>query len=132
MKYHQKKLIQKIRDEVFIKEQGISKDIEFDGKDDDSCHVLVFSNKHVIATGRMQKDGRIGRIAVLKEHRKKGLGTMVMKAFIEEAKNKRYKKVYLDSQLSAVAFYEKLGFVLSSEVFVKAEIEHITMNKVLA
>ncbi len=66
-----KEVIQKIRDEVFIKEQGISKDIEFDGKDDDSCHVLVFSNKHVIATGRMQKDGRIGRIAVLKEHRKK-------------------------------------------------------------
>lgn len=126
-----KEAIQKIRDEVFIKEQGISKDIEFDGKDVDSYHVLVSFEDTKIATGRMQKDGRIGRISVLKEYRNRGLGTLIMKAFIKEAKKKKYEKVYLDSQITAVSFYEKLGFTISSDVFVKAEIEHITMNKIL-
>jgi len=123
--------IKDIREEVFIKEQKISRDIEFDGKDDEAIHVLVFFQNIALATGRMLSDGRIGRIAVLKEHRKKQIGTMIIKAFINEALKRDFKKVYLDSQKNALAFYEKLGFEISSEVFVKAGIEHITMQKVL-
>ncbi len=122
--------ILKIREEVFIEEQGISKNIEFDGKDDKAIHSLVFFKDIAVATGRMLCDGQIGRIAVLKEYRKKQIGTMIMKTFIKEAKNRNYEKIYLNSQKSVISFYEKLGFTISGKSFFKANIEHITMNKV--
>lgn len=121
--------IQDIRKEVFIKEQGIDEVIEFDGLDEEAKHVLVYTKHKAIATGRILKDGKIGRVAVLKEFRHKGVGVMVMKALIQEAQKKLYSRVYLDAQESAVLFYENLGFIKESSAFVKANIVHQRMQQ---
>lgn len=123
--------IRNIRDEVFIKEQNIDKSIEFDGKDDEALHVLIYSENKAIATGRILSDGRIGRVAVLKEFRKKGLGLEIVSSLVNQAKKKNFEKVYLDSQEDAIIFYEKLGFELSGKMFIKANINHQTMIKSL-
>ena len=64
-----KESIQQIRHTVFTVEQGVSPEIEIDGKDHDAIHALIYSNGLAVGTGRILKDGHIGRIAVLKEYR---------------------------------------------------------------
>lgn len=120
--------IRKVRSDVFIKEQGIDPEIEFDGKDESAVHSLVFYETTPVGTGRILDDGRIGRVSVLKQFRHEGFGLMIMKSLINEAKIKGFSRVYLDSQKCAVEFYEKLGFSKQGSSFVKANIEHQTME----
>ena len=114
-----------IRTQVFVEEQGIDLEIDFDGLDEVATHVLVVSGDASVGTGRILNDGHIGRIAVLKSTRKKGVGAMVLRALIGEGKKRNYKRVYLGSQMHATAFYEKLGFNTSGDVFLDAGLEHI-------
>jgi len=120
-----------VRTKVFVREQGIDLELDFDGLDEDALHILVFANSKSVGTGRMLDDGHIGRIAVLKDFRGQGIGAMIVKALIKEAKNKNYKRLYLGSQLYATAFYEKLGFKTCGEVFMDAGLEHIEMEMLL-
>jgi len=123
--------IRTIRNSVFIDEQGISPTLEFDGLDGSALHVLVSIDDVFVATGRLLNDGHIGRVAVLKEYRGLSLGTKVVNALINEAKQQDYQRVYLGSQVHACEFYQKLGFVSYGETFLEAGIEHIHMQKVL-
>ncbi len=117
-----------LRTQVFVKEQGIALEIDFDGLDEVATHVLVVSGNLSVGTGRILEDGHIGRIAVLKSARKQGVGTMVLKALIREAKKRGYKRVYLGAQIQVTGFYEKLGFNVCSDVFLDAGLEHIKME----
>ena len=117
-----------IRTRVFVKEQGVDASIDFDGLDEKAVHVLVLSNNKAIGTARILEDGHIGRVAVLKEHRKKGAGYAAISALIETAKQKGLKRVYLGSQIHASKFYKNMGFKTCGEEFMDAGIKHIEME----
>lgn len=123
--------IRSIRTKVFAEEQEVDPAIDFDGQDSVACHVLVSLDNNLCGTGRMLKDGHIGRIAVLADFRGKGLGKDIVNSLVEVAKKNNYPRVYLGAQKHAVPFYEKLGFSPYGEKYVEANIEHIHMEKLI-
>jgi predicted GNAT family N-acyltransferase len=82
-----------------------------------------------VATGRLLPDGHVGRLAVLKPFRNKGLGRMVLGALEHEAKIMGMKKICLAAQKPAVGFYKRQGFVEIGVPFLEVGIEHINMEK---
>jgi len=123
--------IREVRDSVFIQEQNIDPDIEFDGLDESAVHAIVYSNAQPVGTGRILDDGHIGRIAILKAFRGQGLGAKIVLSLIDEATNKGYPRVYLGSQKHAIDFYTKLGFEPFGDEFMEAGIPHLSMEKLL-
>ena len=123
--------IREVRDTVFIQEQSIDPDIEFDGLDESAVHAIVYSNALPVGTGRILDDGHIGRIAILKAFRGQGLGSKIVLSLIDEATNKGYSRVYLGSQKHAIDFYTKLGFEPFGDEFMEAGIPHLSMEKQL-
>jgi predicted GNAT family N-acyltransferase len=94
-------------------------------------HVLVACEGKYVGTGRCLKDGHIGRLAVLREYRGRGLGSMAVQALVKEAKSLGMERVYLGAQKTAVVFYEKLGFSVYGEPYIEASIEHIHMERAI-
>lgn len=123
--------IKNIRNKVFTNEQHIDPNMDFDGKDHDAVHVLIIFNGKYVGTGRMLNDGHIGRLAVLKEFRGKGLGAEIVISLIKEAKNNNLKRVYLGAQNHAVNFYKKLGFSKYGKTYTEVNIEHVHMEKII-
>jgi predicted GNAT family N-acyltransferase len=121
--------IKKIRNQVFTKEQDIDANLDFDGQDRDAVHVLVIYDGKYVGTGRMLADGHIGRLAMLKAYRGRGLGAKAVLALVNEAENIGLKRVYLGAQKHAVGFYEKLGFSEYGEPYIEVNIEHIHMER---
>ena len=119
--------IRRIREAVFINEQGVAAKLEFDGLDDNAVQVLVGEQGQYVGTGRMLDDGHIGRIAILPEARGQGLGAKVVQALVAEAIRLGYPGVYLNAQTHALAFYFKLGFSLLGDEFMEAGIPHQSM-----
>jgi len=117
-----------IRTQVFVVEQKIASEIDFDGQDKNAVHALVYYDDVPIGTARMLSDGHIGRVAVLKEWRGIGAGIGVVSTLIEKAERTGLKRVYLDSQIQAAGFYQRLGFKQVGKVFMEAGIEHIQME----
>lgn len=121
-----------VRTTVFIKEQGVSPDIEVDVHEEESVHFVGYLNHKPIAAARlrfMDEYGKLERICVLKEVRGKAYGkTMIqkMEAFI---RTRGYKKAKLNAQTHAKSFYERLGYTTTSEEFLDAGIPHVTMEK---
>jgi len=126
-----KKQIRTVRENVFINEQGISPEIEFDGLDNSAIHAVLCIKGQAVGTGRILNDGHIGRIAVISEFRNKGLGSKIVISLIDEAIKKGYKRVYLGAQKQAIDFYSKLGFTPFGETFIEAGIAHLSMEKIL-
>ena len=123
----------RIRTLVFINEQSVPPDLEWDGYDKDCWHVIAHSEDgNAIATGRMLYDGHIGRMAVLPESRNQGIGSKILSKLIEIAKQQKLGEVFLHAQTSAIEFYLKHGFAITSEEFMDAGIPHVTMRKSLA
>ena len=120
-----------IRYEVFVEEQNVPEELEIDGLDNEAKHVLAFVNGLSIGTGRIQNDGHIGRLAVLKKYRKQGAGKLIMKELIKWAQDMSLEKVWLSSQWHAHSFYLDLGFVCVGEIYKEAEIDHIKMFRVI-
>lgn len=121
-----------IREEVFINEQNVPRELEEDGFDDVAHHIVIYENNKPIAVGRLiEKNSSIGRVAVLKEYRGKNYGYLIMENLLEKAKELQGNEVILHAQLSAKNFYEKLGFEAYGEVFNEAGIDHICMKKYL-
>jgi predicted GNAT family N-acyltransferase len=121
--------IKRIRNQVFTKEQDIDANLDFDGQDRDAVHVLVIYDGKYVGTGRMLSDGHIGRLAVLKAYRGRGLGAKAVLALVKEAGDTGMKRVYLGAQKHAVGFYEKLGFSEYGEPYIEVNIEHIHMER---
>ncbi|QHX36417.1 GNAT family N-acetyltransferase [Spiroplasma sp. BIUS-1] len=120
-----------IREVVFCEEQKYPKEEEFDEYDSSSFHVIGFYNDQPVACGRIlkkQDDWYLGRIAVLKEFRNKGLGLELVNYLVEFANSKlEAKHIYLNAQETAVGLYEKAGFKISSEPFYDGAIKHFKM-----
>jgi len=120
--------IRHIRHTVFTVEQKVDTTLDFDGLDDKAIQVLCTEQGLPVGTGRMLNDGHIGRVAVLREYRNKGVGAGLMKTLIETARTRRFREVYLYAQVTAVPFYEKLGFEVTGDNFTEAGILHTPMS----
>jgi predicted GNAT family N-acyltransferase len=121
-----------VRKIVFVEEQGISEKLDFDGLDPVCWHVLAYASPtEPIGTARMQKDGHIGRIAVLEDWRRKGVGTRLLQSLLRLASEKGIFTVYLHAQVGAISFYEKLGFKREGDIFIEADIRHQKMMKII-
>lgn len=126
----EKPMLRTIRHEVFITEQLVPEEMEWDEFDDSATHFLCLLEGKVIATARLKPDGQIGRMAVLKDYRGFGYGNKLLVFVIQTAREKNIKKLYLHAQVSAIAFYEKQGFSVCSDVFYEANIPHREMSKI--
>ncbi len=118
-----------IREEVFIIEQKIPEDIEFDGIDPICYHFIARDVDHSpIGTIRLNPDGTIGRMAVLSEWRNHGVGKSLLVNVIDKARKLGLTELRLNAQVAVVSFYEKFSFVQQSEVFNVANIPHRAMQ----
>jgi predicted GNAT family N-acyltransferase len=121
-------LLRSVREAVFINEQGIPAELEWDGIDEGCRHALALSHKgQAIGSGRMLANGHIGRIAVLSAWRKQKVGTAIMEALLDYARTHDYKQVDVDAQVYALPFYRSFGFVEQGEEFMDAGLPHIKM-----
>ena len=115
---------------MFINEQGVDKEIEWDGLDEEAWHWLALSpEKKGIATARLLKSGQIGRMAVKKQFRFQGIGSAILRDILKNAKELNMQSVFLHSQSKATKFYEKFNFSPEENEFLEANIPHIKMNK---
>lgn len=120
--------IKYIREQVFIIEQHVPVELEWDGLDDDAVQLLVTDNEQPVATSRMLHDGHIGRMAVMPEHRYKGIGSQMLLKLIDIAKQLGLGRVFLSAQVEAIDFYRKYGFTVDSETYMDAGIPHKDMS----
>jgi predicted GNAT family N-acyltransferase len=119
-----------IRTEVFVKEQEVPHELEYDGADDEAVHYLLYYNENPVATARWRQTEtgvKLERFAVLKAYRNQNLGGELLKRVIEDTKFMG-RQIYMHSQLSAVRFYERHGFVREGEMFEEAGIQHYFMR----
>jgi predicted GNAT family N-acyltransferase len=120
-----------IRKAVFIDEQHVPLELEWDGKDADCAQFLASVDSTPVATARLTPQGQIGRMAVLKEFRGNGVGSRLLAAAIDQAGKTGHDQVFLHAQVSVIGFYERFGFVAEGERFMDAGIEHQAMRLVL-
>lgn len=127
-----------IRKEVFVEEQGVPLEDEFDEFDllnGLAEHVLVYYHEQPVGTGRVRWVdglGKLERICILEPYRKYGLGKVIISALEVIAKEKGVSQVKLHGQTQAEGFYEKLGYQKSSNMFMEDGIPHILMMKELS
>jgi len=120
-----------IREEVFINEQYVSEEDEYDDTDGACVHLVAYDGKKPVGTGRImitREDFIIGRVATLRKYRGQGIGTILMQALINACVTMGGERQILNSQVHARAFYEKLGFTAYGEEFDDAGIPHIAME----
>jgi predicted GNAT family N-acyltransferase len=125
--------LRRVRETVFIDEQRVPRELEFDDRDALCVHVLAFDGEAAVGTGRLDLayGGKVGRVAVVASHRRFGVGTAVMEALHKVARERKQSRLWCNAQLTAVPFYERLGYVSSGPVFVEAGIDHLRMDYVL-
>jgi predicted GNAT family N-acyltransferase len=117
-----------LRDAVFVDEQKVPRDIEWDEHDAVSRHVIARdSDGGAIGTGRLLADGHIGRMAVLADWRGKGVGRALLERLLEEARLQGHAHLALHAQTQASGFYRRFGFVEEGPEFMEAGIPHRTM-----
>ena len=122
-------LLRAIREAVFIREQNVPVDLEWDGKDEESRHALALSmSGDAIGCGRLLPNGHVGRMAVLQSWRKQKVGTALMEALLDEARSRGYKQVDIDAQTFAIPFYHKFGFAEYGQEFMDAGMPHKKMQ----
>jgi len=122
--------IRAIRETVFIHEQGVPVELEWDGLDSACAHVLAWNDRgEAIGTARMQQNGTIGRMAVLKDWRGRGVGRALLQTLLDLATRRGLSRVTLSAQTHALGFYERAGFDVVGEPFIDAGIPHRKMVK---
>jgi predicted GNAT family N-acyltransferase len=122
--------IRRVRDTVFVREQAVPLELEWDGEDPHALHVIALDpDDEVVGTGRLLPDGHIGRMAVLPDWRRQGVGTALLQALLEEATRAGLSRVFLHAQTSAVDFYARYGFIARGEEFMDAGIPHYYMER---
>ena len=124
-----------IRQQVFIKEQGVPENMELDEYDPLSKHALAYQGVLCLGTGRLLRlkgnDAQIGRMAVLSAFRNQGIGKAILIALVVLAQSEGVTRLLLHSQVSAIPFYEKLGFKAEGSVYEEAGIPHRNMMLLL-
>jgi predicted GNAT family N-acyltransferase len=128
----ERNVLSNIRRLVFIVEQNVPQEEEWDGQDDDSWHFLALDNADApIGTARLLPDGQIGRMSVLEEFRGTGVGRVLLEAAVDKARHLGFDQVFLHAQTHALNFYAKAGFVAEGDEFDEAGIPHQAMRMVL-
>jgi ElaA protein len=124
-----------IRFEVFVDEQHVPADLELDDLDAMARHWLAWDGETAVGTARaVRKDfgWKIGRVAVRRDWRGRGVGQSLMRAIMDAARRAGVRELQLESQTHALAFYERLGFVAEGPEFDDAGIPHRLMRLALA
>jgi predicted GNAT family N-acyltransferase len=124
-------LLQQVRRQVFVVEQRVPEEEEWDDDDEVCVHVLATRNREPVGTGRLSPAGKIGRLAVLSEFRGRGVGDRILQMLIEQACHRGLLEVTMNAQVQVVPFYEKRGFEAHGLVFDEAGIPHRRMRKAL-
>jgi len=127
-----------IRRTVFIDEQKVPEELEWDEFDEAGFHVLVFddASHKAVATARLSPRGGglcfFNRLAVLASWRGTGAGRLLMETLLDEARRRAQRDLVLHAQTRAQGFYEKFGFAAEGEPYLEAGIEHVTMRRTMA
>jgi predicted GNAT family N-acyltransferase len=119
-----------IRMRVFVREQGVPKDIEVDRDDNDASHFLAFMGETAVGTARVvwrHGSAKIGRMAVLKDYRGRGIGKQLLQRAAATARKGGAKSIYLHAQVPVIGFYESMGFRCVGPIFDEAGIPHRKM-----
>ena len=118
-----------LRFAIFVGEQNVPSGIELDDLDASCVHAVAFDvDGKAIGTGRLLPDGVIGRMAVNKEWRRRGIGAEILKALIGEARKRGHTEAIISAQLQAAEFYREQGFVAEGKVYEEAGILHQKMR----
>jgi predicted GNAT family N-acyltransferase len=129
-----KNQVMPIRHEVFVNEQKVPEELEWDELDQDALHAIVKKDQQVIGTARLIIDNtnaRIGRMAIQKEYRQQGIGQKLLLTLIQAAKEKGVQECNLHAQTHAIAFYAKADFEPNGPIFDEAGIPHVEMRLIL-
>jgi len=123
--------LREIRDQVFIREQKVPIEDEWDGKDETAIHFLVSNAEGPIGCARVLIEENlfhIGRVAILRNYRNQGIGRHLMQFVLTWClqQNLNY-RIYLHAQTSRIGFYEHLDFTAKGDIFMDAGIAHIEM-----
>ena len=117
-----------IRMRVFIEEQAVPEELEWDGEDNGALHVLAIDcTGRPIGTARLMPTGQIGRMAVLHNWRRLGVGSALLRELLAIVEDGSYPDLFLNAQTSALPFYQRAGFVPVGKEFKEAEIPHQKM-----
>jgi predicted GNAT family N-acyltransferase len=121
-----------LRFAIFVDEQNVPSGIELDDQDAHCVHAVAFDvDGKAIGTGRLLPDGHIGRMAVVKEWRRRGIGAEILEALMAEARKRGHAEVVVSAQLQAAEFYREHGFAAEGKVYPEAGILHQTMRRKL-
>jgi predicted GNAT family N-acyltransferase len=123
--------IRAVRFAVFVDEQQIPRELEMDDRDAECRHWLATDERgEPVGTVRLDLDarGKVGRLAVLARERGRGVGRALMERVHELARARGLASVWCHAQITAVPFYERLGYRIASEPFEEAGIEHVRME----
>lgn len=119
--------LRRIRESVFIAEQAVPPELEWDAEDATAVHFLAYEGDYPIGTARLLPDGHIGRVSVLKDWRGLKVGDALLRAVIAEAEQRGLLRQMLSAQVQATPFYERLGFQVVSGEYLDAGIPHVDM-----
>jgi predicted GNAT family N-acyltransferase len=121
----------RIRFAVFVEEQGVPPEIEIDDRDADCLHAIARVMGRAVGTGRLLPDAHIGRMAVLREHRGTGVGSLLLEKLVEAARRRGDREIVLSAQVHAMPFYGRHGFTALGDVYEEAGIPHRDMRRAL-
>jgi predicted GNAT family N-acyltransferase len=127
-------LVRLLRHQVFVIEQKVPEDMEWDEFDEIAWHAIATENNQTVGTGRLIINGRIakiGRMAVQPSKRNQGIGKSILNALIQTAKEKGAQECILHAQTYAIAFYAKADFEPHGPIFDEAGIPHVEMRLML-
>jgi alpha-beta hydrolase superfamily lysophospholipase/predicted GNAT family N-acyltransferase len=117
-----------VRSRVFVDEQGIDPEHEWDDADAIALHCVAYRNKHPVATGRLLPDAHIGRVAVLPEHRRQGIAQQLFGALMQVGFRRGERAFELSAQTAIKNLYTKFGFTVTSDPYLEVGIEHVEMR----
>ncbi len=124
----------RLREAVFVAEQGVPPEVEWDGRDDEAVHAVATEGDVVVGTARMREVGgaaKVERVAVAPSHRRKGVGRALVLHLEDAARRRGLARVVLNAQERAVPFWSALGYAPVGEPFVEAGIPHRAMERAL-
>lgn len=121
-----------VREAVFVREQGVPLELEFDAQDPDCLHVIARDAEGTpIGTGRLTPAHTLGRMAVLPAWRGSGVGAAMLEALTALAAARRWRAIELHAQASAIGFYARHGYLPFGPRYMEAGIEHQSMRRAL-
>lgn len=130
---HQQQALRQLRDSVFIREQHVPEELEWDDEDAASSHFLASDSQgNPLGCVRLTPAGQLSRLCVLESHRNQGVGKALLISAEEQARADGMSEIYLHAQTHATSFYEAAGFTVTGGTFLEADIPHRQMYKDLS